>query len=200
MKCRDDLITPSDYCAICSRVELIWPCNAVCDLRLSCMLHFQLPILASELLKVLVIDWRDVRATEHADLKVLWSVCVRIWSFMGYVKACGLEIFQSLKDDTISSDVFSNCRSAMMIMGYKLERRSKVDAINVRMGDWRCATGEMDLLRTCFSCHQDDFSTGCSSHNAVIDEKDVAALEFQGLRVQFASNTSLARFLLRHDE
>ena len=85
-------------------------------------------------------------------------------------------------------------------MGNQFRGRRHIDAVHVRITHGRRCGGKIDLVCPRLAGHLHDLPRGRTTHDRIVDQEDVLALEFHVDRIEFLANRLFARLLSRHDE
>lgn len=109
------------------------------------------------------------------------------------------EVLEVLVDDLVRTDLGSNLLVGAIVSD-KLFPARHVDAVHIRVSDGRCARSKVHLLGACVAGHLDDFLGGRATHDRVVDEQDVLAVELEGHGIQLPPDILAARLLARHNE
>ena len=110
-----------------------------------------------------------------------------------------LQIGQILEDQAIGTDLRADLADIPSI-GDQLVAGRHVDAIDVRETNFRGSRREIDLGGPRLACHVDDLARGGATHDGVVNQQHLLALELGGDGVELAAHRFLALLLARHDE
>ena len=109
------------------------------------------------------------------------------------------QIFQILEDEAIGTDKLAHLFH-FTAMGNELVGGGHVDAVDVGEANFRRRRGEVDLGCPRFTGHLDDLLGGGTTHDGIIHQQHLLALEFGADGVELAAHRLLALGLARHDE
>src|SRR5690554_4882646 len=116
-----------------------------------------------------------------------------------YVVHAGNQVFQVLIDQPVCTDLLPNIFHRTVV-GNQFAGRGHINPIHVGITNWRRGRGKIDVAGTGVPGHLNDFLTGGSSDNGIINQHDVLATEFQINRIELLANRLFTHFLAGHDE
>src|SRR3989344_3580306 len=85
-------------------------------------------------------------------------------------------------------------------MGHQFAAGGHVNTVHVGVTHRRCSAGKVHLARAGIACHLHDLAAGGATHDGIVHQQHIAALELAADHIELLAHRLLAHTLPRHDE